>query len=576
MKSVDLEIAEGTARRGDDDSALGPSPLRDGPTMALGVVVLASAVLLLALGWKLTYFQDTWEFLMNRRAFTADAFLMPHNEHIFAIPAAITQLFLRVFGMTSATPEYVALVVSLAFAAILLFVYARRRVGPWPALMAATLLLFIGPAWWDLLWPFEVGFVGSILFGIAMLLAFDRDDGRGDAAACVFLAISIGFSSLGIAFVAGAAVDVFQKRHSRGLRRAYVAAVPLLLYVIWYAGWGHTAESHLSLHNVLASPPYVLESIAAAIDSLLGLSTTPVEGVGTPEWGRPLLIALVALVIYGQVRKPGFSPRLWPVAASALAYWLLAAFNYVPGREPTLSRYLYAGAAFVLLLAADLLQGVRFGKRALLIGGAVTVAAVASNLVPLKDGSDWLKNQTVLTKSDLAAIEIAHRTVNPLFALSPEIAGTPSLIDVQAGKYLTAVREYGSPAYTPAQLAHAPEVGRRQADLVLSEALPISTVTHPGAYSPTAPGSESCVNLDAGAAAGSEVAIFHGLTRIELAPGPHAAFSLRRFAVGEYPVTTEGAPGNSTSELKIPADSTSRPWYLHVEADQGARVCRGG
>lgn len=559
MKSVDIETSEGAADQPDSDRRWRSWPTRNLPLVLLGGMSLASAALLLALSWKLTYFQDTWEFLMNRRAVTADAFLMPHNEHIVVLPVAITQLLLRVFGMSSARPEYVVLVSALVISAILLFVYVRRRVGPWLALMAAAMILFVGPAWWDLLWPFELGFVGSVLFGIAMLIALDRDDGRGDAAACVFLAISIAFSSLGIAFVAGAAVDVFQKRDNRGLRRAYVAAVPLLLYAIWYAGWGHNAESHLSLHNVLASPPYVLESIAAAIDSVLGLSTSPVEGVGIPEWGRPLLIALVALVIYGQIRKPGFSPRLWPVAASALAYWLLAAFNYVPGREPTSSRYLYASAALLLLLAADLLEGVRFGKRALLIGSAVTVAAVASNLIPLKDGSDWLKNQTVLTKSDLAAIEISHRTVNPLFALSPEIAGTPSLIDVQADKYLTAIREYGSPAYTPVQLAAAPEVGRRQADIVLAHALPISIVTH-GAHSQTTAGYKDCLNLTAGAAATRpEVPIDHDLTRIEVAPGPHASFSLRRFAVGEYPVVTGGAPGNSLTDLKIPPTRPSSP-----------------
>ncbi len=56
----------------------------------------------------------------------------------------------------------------------------RRRVGPWPALFAAVLLLFLGPAWEVLLWPFEIAFAGSVLFGVAMLLALDRGERRGD------------------------------------------------------------------------------------------------------------------------------------------------------------------------------------------------------------------------------------------------------------------------------------------------------------------------------------------------------------------------------------------------------------
>jgi hypothetical protein len=544
------------------------------PTILLGIVLVGAAMLLLALDSHLTFYQDTWEFLMNRRSFNADALLMPHNEHIVVIPVAIQQLLLVLFGMTSATPEYVLLTVALLVTAVLLFVYVRRRVGPWLALIAAALLLFIGPAWQDLLWPFEIGFVGSVLFGIAMLLALEREDRWGDLAACGFLAVSIGFNSLGIAFVVAAAVDLFQQRHRRGLRRAYVVAVPALLYIAWYLGWGHDAESHLSLRNLLGAPRFVLESFAASIESLLGLSTTPIEGFGTPDWGRPLAIAAIGLVAYGQWRKPGFYARLWPAAAAAGTYWLLTAFNYIPGREPTTSRYLYASAAMLLLVAANLLRDVRLGRRGLLVVAAVAAAAIASNLVVLKDGADNYKTQAVLTKADLGAIEIARRTVDPTFALTPEIAGTPSLIDIEADKYLAAVDEYGSPAYSPAGLATAPQPGPHQADIVLSRALPLSMLIRTGEYDRRTAGTENCVVLPGGGSASSELALSPGMTRIEVAPGPHADFSLRRFAVGEYPALTNGAPGESTTILRVPRDYAKQPWYLHVDASQQTRVCR--
>lgn len=174
----------------------------------LGLALVASAVLLLSLSSGLTFFLDTWDFLMNRRGFTATAYFEPHNEHIVVIPVAIEQLLLRLFGMTSARPEYVVLTALLLVTAVLVFVYVRRRAGPWPALMAAVLLLFLGPAWQVLLWPSSLVFVGSMLFGVAMLLALDRGDRRSDIAACGFLALSIAFFSLGLAFAVGAAVDV--------------------------------------------------------------------------------------------------------------------------------------------------------------------------------------------------------------------------------------------------------------------------------------------------------------------------------------------------------------------------------
>ncbi len=541
-------------------------PKRNAPVVLLAAALLASSALLLALEWNLTFFQDTWAFLMHRRAFTAIAFLEPHNEHIVVIPVALERLLVGIFGMASALPEQVAMTLVLAATGALVFVFARRRVGPWPALFAAVLLLFVGPAWEVLLWPFEIALAGSVLFGVAMLLALDRGDRRGDAAACALLTISIGFSSLGVAFAAAAAVDVLQRRRSHGLRRAWLAAIPILLYAAWWAGWGHDAETHLSLHNVLFSPLYVFEGLAASLSSLLGLAA--IGGVGKVAWGAPVLLALVALL--GRRLARGFrpSPRLWPVAATTAVYWFLAAFNYIPGREAYTSRYMYAGAALVLLLAAELLRGVRFGRTALLAGGTLTAFALVLNLAPLRDGKDWLREQTVLTRADLAAIEIAHRTVDAGFSLGPEVAGTPSLVDVDAGDYLAMAAEHGSPAYTPSQLLTAPAPGRRQVDVVLAQALPVETTTRPGLR----PGGR-CLVVAPGPAQ-PEIRVGPGRTRIVVPSNEPAALTLRRFAAGEYPIVLAGGRGGMTTILHIPRDSAPQPWFLHVEAPQPVRVCR--
>lgn len=544
---------------------------RNAPLVLLGAALLASGAMLLVLTRDLTFFQDTWEFLMNRRDLTVENLLQPHNEHIVLIPVSIELFFLHVFGMSSALPEYLLLIAMALVSAVLLFVYARRRVGDWPALMATALLLFVGPAWSDLLWPFELAFVGSVLFGIAMLLALDREDRTGDVLACVFLAIASAFSSLGIAFMAAGAVHLFVNRRERGWRRAWFVAIPVVLFGLWYLGWGHDAESHLSLRNVLNSPRFAFEGMAVSLESLLGLSKAPIEG--PPEtilgWGEPLLIAALALVAVQQLRRPGFSRGFWVVLAAVATNWFLTAFNYVPGREPSTGRYMYAAGAFTLLLAVELLRDVRFSRRALAIMGVVTVAAVASNLHFFKDGSDWLKNQSVLTKADLAGIDIARDRVPPSFELAPQIAGTPSLIDVFAGPYLEAEAEFGTPAYTPQELAEAPEPGRRQADLVISQALPLSTSTGTGAAAPD----KSCA-LGGGPEAPEDTTVGFGVTKILAEPGPPVTISLARFAEpGQYTVKTAGAPGDSTTLLTIPRDGSSVPWRVRIEAQQPVYVC---
>lgn len=539
---------------------------RNATLVLLAALLLAAAAVLLTYGSGLTFFQDSWEFLMHRRHLSAAAALDPHNEHIVLLPVLINQALLQVFGMSSMTPERVVLVVFLLAVAALVFVYVRRRLGPWPALFATALLLFLGPAWQDLLWPFQVGFAGSALFGIAMLLALE--DRRWDLAACAFLVLSVAFSSLGLPFAVAGAVQLLQQRRSGGLRRAWIVGIPLLLYAGWYAGWGHSAENHLTSHNVLHSPRYVWEGLSASLDAVLALGTIAGEVVGRSKWGAPLLIVLLALAAYRGFRRRGFYPGLWPVLAAAAAFWFLAAFNTMAGREPYSSRYLYVGGLFAILLAANLLQGIRFDRRVLLAAGALTAVVVGFNLVPLREGRDFFRKQTVLTRADLGAIEIAERTVEPSFVLTPEIDGTVYLNEIEAGNYLQAVREHGSPAYTPAQLETAPEEGRYHADLVLANALPLDIETESGA-GPRA--GARCRQTPSGPS--PAIPLRPGVATVRLPPGGPGTVRLRRFASGEYPLVTEGLAAGTTTALYIPRDRSPRPWRLQVDAPRGATLC---
>lgn len=540
---------------------------RNAPYLLLAAAMAGAGTTILVLTAELTFLQDTWEFLISRQELTLDNLLRPHNEHLVVFPALIQWVLVELFGMSNALPEYLLLVGFLLGTAGLLFVYVERRVGPWLALFAAVALLGFGPGWEALLWPFEITFVGPLFFGIAMLLALEREDRLGDAAACAFLVLSLGFSGLGLPFGLAAAVAILQGDRRNWLRRSYVVAIPALLFAVWYLGWGHEAATHISLENILEAPRFVAEAVAATAASLVGLGTDPIGGGSA--WGPAILVALVAALAYRQTRRPGFYSGLWPIAAAAAASWALTAFNAAPGREAASSRYQYVGAVFLLMILANLLRGVRPSRPTIALLGALTLIALGPNLVVLAQGRDTLEQQAVLTQADTAAIEIARRSVDPAFQLTPELAGTTTLIDIAAGPYLEAVDEHGSPAYTEAELLAAPDYGRRQADIILAQALPLSTTITRGAFGASG---GRCVSGVTGDQAGG-VPLEPGTTRIEVPPGPEAALSLRRFATGEFPVSTAAAPGNSVMVLKVPRDLSPQPWRLRVEAAQGARVC---
>jgi hypothetical protein len=544
---------------------------RQTPVILLGAAMALSAALIIGFTWHATFFGDTWELLLARRDPTLDTLLKPHNEHLILFPVLISEALQRIFGIGNDHAEVLVLVAMLCATAGLLYAFVERRVGSWPALFAASLVLFLGPAFEVLLWPFEITFVGPMMFGLAAILLLEGETRRGDLLACVCLSLGLGFSALGVPFIAAGLVAVFLGPRERWVSRAYVWVVPAILFAVWWLGWGHEAESHITIHNILAAPPFVADSISTAVGSLSGLGMDP-GLVVDPTWGRIFLVVLIALVALWWLRKrPPISRALWPIVAVAVANWALAAFNVDAGRGPTASRYQYASAIFILAIVACLFVGVRPTRNWVIAGAVATALAIAPNIVVLHEASDYYKREAAIARGDTAALEIASRTVEPGFQLNPEYSGSPVLVNVFAGEFLEAVAERGSsPAYSVAELESAPPEARRQADIILQRALPITTATTPDDYAAGA--SENCVK--AGAGDTEEVPIDPGKTRIEVAPGGEATLDMRRFAVDEYPVALPSVPGGSTTVLTVPRDKAKNPWYLHVGAGQPVRVCR--
>lgn len=578
-----------------ESGARAPRLSRHLPTLLLGLAVLASSALLLGLQTGLTFFQDDFAFLLKRPDVSPSSVFPPHGEHIVVLPVLIYRALIEVFGMSTAFPEKVVQTTLLAVSGVLLFVYARRRVGAWVALSTAVIILFFGPAWDVLEWDFEMGYAGSVATGLAMLLALERRDRSGDIAACVLLVASIAFGSVGVAFAAGALVDVWLRRGPgwrEGWRRLYVPGVGLFLYGIWYLGYARDAQSTLTWHNVARSPAYLFDGVASSLDSLVGLNTRPTGGeasTGGPLWGRPLLVALIAVIVLLWLPGRQLSPRFWVVGAIGLAFWLLAAFFFIPGREPEASRYMYMGAILLVLALAEVFDGVHLGCRGNAALAIATVAIVASNLVFLVDGKRLLKSQTQLARADLGAIEIARDTVHPDFLLDPQFSGTASLIDVTASGYFAAADAHGTPADSPAQIFSEPEAVRERADDVLVHALGVGlfqdaagrTAGGPprvlGAAATKAIRSGSCTVLPAGAGRrGARVEVSPPGPIIHVGVGKPAKLRIRRFSRTAFPVVLADLAGSSSAQLRIPRDRSHVPWQLQIAASQAVRVCGGG
>jgi hypothetical protein len=536
------------------------------PTPLLLAAMVVAAAYIVALGSKLSFLLDDWGYIVYRRGFDVDVFMRPDNEHFVAGPVAVWKLLIGLFGIDSMLPFKLVSTALFLAGAWLLFVWMRRRVGGWAALLATLPLLFLGAAFDDVLWFASITFLGAMACGLGMLVALDRRDRRGDVIACALLVGSLMFSSLWLAFLAGAIVDVVLRRDERPWRRrAFLIAVPIAVYAIWWLGWGHTAETALSLHNLATTPLYVLDSIAAGIAALLGLAI-PVEGMTSPnglDWGRPLAVVLIVLAAWRLYRAERVPRSLWVVLAIALSFWILGGLDVKSGRVPSASRYQYPSAAFVLLIAAGLLSGVRLERRLLWPALVVIGAAILSNSVFLHEAYLSYLRTSQLERADLTAVEIARDTVEPGFRLEEDIADT-GYVGIEAGAYLGASDAYGSPAYSPAELAVAPETARVPADKVLAAALGAGLSDLPGR--PAGP----CASHATSAAEPAVVSLPPG--GVALRSSSPQELSLGRFSES-FPVQLGTVEPGRWQQLRVPTDRSSRPWLLRLSGEGKVTLC---
>jgi hypothetical protein len=559
--------------------------------VALAAAMVASGLLLVVLGSRLSFFLDDWVFILYKRDFSLDAFLSPDNEHLVAGPVAVWKLMLATFGLGSALPYRVASTGLLLLGAWLLFVWIRRRIGGWGALLATLPILFLGAAFEDLFWFASITFLGSMACGLGMLVALDRRDRVGDRLACAWLVGSMLFSSLWLAFAVGAVVDVALRRRDRDWRRrAYVVAVPVVLYAIWWLGWGDNGESSVTLHNIATTPLFALDSFAAAIGALVGLAT-PGEGLPSPpglDWGRPLAVGLGALAAWRLYRLERVPRSLWVVLAIALAFWIFGGIAVKPGRVPWASRYQYPGATMVLLVAAGMLSGLKLDRRLLPPALIAVAVSLAGNGLLIQQSYDFYLGTSQLIKANLTALEISRNTVEPGFYLEEEFADT-GFDHIDAGSYFSAVDAFGSPAYTIDELQASPEPARFAADKVLLNALRVALepgVPLPAAAAGAKPGAPGPQGLVAVPAKGC-VAVAGGSPAplLSLPPGgvvvgagaqPVTDIKMARFATGEFPVDFQKrvAAGEAIA-VPIPVDLSSAPWKMQLEGG-AATICGVG
>jgi hypothetical protein len=544
----------------------------------LGTAMALSAGLILSLNRGATFNLDEVDFLEASPGLGPGDVLDPHNGHLVATTRLAYKAILETVGA-----EYLAFrvlgVLAVLLAAALFFALAKRRIGAVPALAPSLVLLFFGSAWAHVLVPIGFTDIFSICAGLGAILALERGDRRGDAAACALLVLSVATFSVGLAFVVGVAISVIARPDRR--RRAWIFLVPLALYAAWWL-WAASEPSfsgqQAKASNVLLIPNYVAESLAVVATALAGLNyefelgaARFDFGAGGPGWGPVLaLLAVVALAL--RVRRGSLPASLWASLGIVLTYWTLGALvtGEVFGRGPDSVRYVYTGAIGVLLVATDAARSIRFSTLGIAALFAAAAFSLATNIALLRDAAAHFRNDYAApARAQFAMLELARDTVDPAFDPAAAVPPDVSPVSSPAGTYFEVVDRYGSPAFSLRELERQSESVRQDADRILASAHGVGLA--PGRSRPTG----ECRRLAGdppGGAVGFELP--PGGARLRVQSASPAPVTLGRFATVPSIELGTLSPGE-TATLAIPPDASSRPWRASVAGTRSVTVCPG-
>ena len=544
--------------------------------VALLAAMACAAVYLFLVTRHAGFYQDEWSFFYDRRGLSADDVFQPYVDNLAAIPILIYQAAIKAFGFGGAhLPIRLLWIGTVLGGSLLLFLYLRRRTLPWFAFFPSCLLLVFGAAWTDQATSLGLVRLSAVVAGLGALVALDSRSFRADLCASALLAVALVSHSAALPFVVGAATTVALRGVPEVWRRAWIWAVPLMIYLAWLA-WAHLTYpgAPIDLANVTQSPRALLDGNATVLAGIGGRYLTNDAGRiyaldHDPE--IPITLLLGGWIALLALRRR--LPREALVGLSTLvAYWLIVALVISPARQPTADRYLYVGAVLLAITLAPLLP-----RRSppLIAWLAIAVTFVALSLAPniraISQSAENVEMTTDETRAGLTAIELARGTVAAGFSANaavPEFQGGLYLPST-AGAYLATVDRYGSPGLSEEELLQRDNDARSVADAVLVSALDLRLRAASGSSTDTS-GPECWLRP---VEAGGVVTAAPG-TRIMVIPETAAGVQVAAARFADTPTISLGQVDDGRpAVLTIPRDRGTRAWRLSLVGSATVRVC---
>gem|GEM_PF-876620 len=366
----------------------------------------ATVVALVVLGRHLTFWQDEWSFI-GAEPSGLGSWLVPHNEHWSTVPLLLYRGILAVVGLHTYLP-YLGLLAALhVIAAGGAFVLVARRLPSWAALVCVAPLLALGSGYENLLWAFQIGFVGSVAAGTWGLVALETDHRPRTAVAGVgLLIVALASSGMGLFFVLAAAVRLMADPAYR--RRIVWLAIPAGVFAVWYLAYGRQGVS-----GSFAAPAHVavfaVRGFVYAVSRIAGFDLAGRASVAGSILAV-VALALVAGVLVRAAMRRSVSPLALGGLIGAVGMYTVVGLTRadLASDFATRSRYVYVAAFLLVPALGDLIARVSAGRRvpSVAVVGLLALAglSVGANVLDLRAGRTQFTNDARLTRAYLTVL----------------------------------------------------------------------------------------------------------------------------------------------------------------------------
>jgi len=439
-----------------------------GVGLALTISVLVVA---LRAGSDMSILGDEWHYAywMSTDGALEQGFNPEKGRYAIPVPFVLYQALFELFGADSFVPFRAAMVFFLGVVTAIAYELMRRRVGYLLALPAAALIALFGSAGEVVVNSFRMPGMISLAAALGAILVLERRSPARDVLAGILLLVAVMSHPLGLAFVAAVAIlraRSFFQGENRLATLAMVGAPVVLFLAALRPTRGDNQDSLIS--NLAEVPEFVLKGLRGLFNALGGLFSeglVPLESIEGPKspLGAIAAVIVLGLIAWAVWRRRWGSAFILALLAAALI--ILAAPVFAPGgRPPNLGRYIFPAGVCMLLvlaeLARDLPEYLSHRRRPALAAGVafavVAACALIGNTAELDRNAELFASDSRHVRAQAAALD-AVRDQDPIPDLKlerkPDILGKKYRFSTEIAQYYVASDDYGTPAWTPEELA---------------------------------------------------------------------------------------------------------------------------